>query len=351
MVRIKGMADAIFRPNRRTLLAGLGTVLLNPAPARPAEDPPPLTLRAQVSSLALRPGKPDTAVLSLGGANLAFRRGDRARIAFSNELSTPMALVWRGIDGDSAIEPLLARAPKARGASDSFELSLSHAGTKLCDLGLLGDGAARPVRALPLIVAESEPVPVDRDEVLLIEGWRLKADGTAVAPGLDPAGTQAVYTVNGELSREVRIRRGERLRIRLINGLQRNVVAIKIERYQPLVMALDGQPAEPFLARNGALLLAPGGRADVFVDAPREAGDASILLHDGEAALPIARLVISDEPPVRKDALAPAAALPSNGLPDGLELKGAQRVDLAFESSETSWMRPNVFAATTVGLG
>ena len=37
-------------------------------------------------------------------------------------------------------------------------------------------------------------------------------------------------------------------------------------------MALDGQPAEPFPARNGALVLAPGGRADVFIDAHRAAG-------------------------------------------------------------------------------
>ena len=34
-------------------------------------------------------------------------------------------------------------------------------------------------------------------------------------------------------------------------------------------MALDGQPAEPFPARNGALVLAPGGRVDAFVDVTR----------------------------------------------------------------------------------
>ncbi len=37
-------------------------------------------------------------------------------------------------------------------------------------------------------------------------------------------------------------------------------------------MALDGQPAEPFPARNGAVVLAPGGRADVFIDATVAAG-------------------------------------------------------------------------------
>ena len=64
----------------------------------------------------------------------------------------------------------------------------------MCDLALLGDGAARATRAVPLIVAESEPVQVDRDETFLIEGWRLKPDGTAIAPGFDPEGTVAVYT-------------------------------------------------------------------------------------------------------------------------------------------------------------
>ena len=67
----------------------------------------------------------------------------------------------------------------------------------LCDLSLLGDGAARPARGLPLIVAESEPVAVDRDEVFLIEDWRLRPDGTAIAPGVDPGDTTPLYTVNG----------------------------------------------------------------------------------------------------------------------------------------------------------
>ena len=37
-------------------------------------------------------------------------------------------------------------------------------------------------------------------------------------------------------------------------------------------MAIDGQPAEPFQARNGALVLAPGGRIDAFIDVTAPAG-------------------------------------------------------------------------------
>ena len=58
----------------------------------------------------------------------------------------------------------------------------------------------------------------------------------------------------------------ERLRLRFINACQRTVIALKLEGRDVHVMALDGQPAEPFPARNGALVLAPGGRADAFVD-------------------------------------------------------------------------------------
>ena len=95
--------------------------------------------------------------------------------------------------------------------------------------GDLGDGAAQASRSLPLIVTETETIAVDRDETCLIEGWRLKADGTAIPPGLDPNGTVPVYTVNGQLKREIPVRGRERLRVRFINALQRNVIALKIE--------------------------------------------------------------------------------------------------------------------------
>ncbi len=106
-------------------------------------------------------------------------------------------LNWRGIDGVPAAEPLTARAPLAAGAKETLAIPLRHAGTLLCDLRLLGDGQARPLPARALVVGESEPIAVDRDEVFLIEDWRLRPDGTAIAPGVDPKDTTPVYTVNG----------------------------------------------------------------------------------------------------------------------------------------------------------
>ena len=112
-------------------------------------------------------------------------------------------------------------------------------------------------------------------------------------------------------------------------------------------MAIDGQPAEPFLARGGALVLAPGTRVDAFVDATAAPGStSSILLHDGKEARPIGRLVTSGEPPVRAAPLPAAAPLPSNGLPARLDLKSALRVDLALGGPPGDWVAPASFAAT-----
>ena len=120
-----------------------------------------------------------------------------------------------------------------------------------------------------------------------------------------------LYTINGRTSCELSAFGNERLRLRFINGSQRTVLAVKLENHEVRVMAVDGQPCEPFLARNGALVLAPGGRTDVFVDTRTT---ASIMLHDGKQAHPIGTLAISGYTD-RRARLLPAPPLPSNGLP------------------------------------
>ena len=318
MIRIALMADRIFGLDRRELLAGLGAAAIGPAMPgiAVAQSRLSLKLQAKAGSIALRPGQPETPIWSLQGSppdpGLRFRRGDELEIALQNDLPVPIVLSWRGLDGVAGAEPLAARPSLMAGAKENLVIPLRHAGTLLCDLTLLGDGQARPIRGVPLIVAESEPVAVDRDEVFLIEDWRLRPDGTAIAPGLDPGDTTLLYTVNGLRTPDITVRAHERLRFRFINGCQRTVIAVKMEGYEVRVIALDSQPAEPFPARNGAIVLAPGGRADVLIDAGAAPGStSSILLHDGNEARPIARLVVSKEPPLRDAALpaAPAATL------------------------------------------
>src|SRR3981189_3410120 len=163
MVRIGLMASPKFLLDRRELMAGLGAAAL--APLWPisglAQQRSTLALQAKADILALRPGAPETKVWSLGSPELRFKRSDTVDVAFANDMPLPAVINWRGLDGVPAAEPLPAPAPLARGARETLQLPLRHAGTFLCDLGLLGDGQARPSRARALVVLESEPVAVD----------------------------------------------------------------------------------------------------------------------------------------------------------------------------------------------
>ncbi len=345
------MADRTFPPNRRQLLAGLGATAL--APAIPfiaaAQGRASLVLQAKPGTIALRPGEADTPIWTLQGRPIPsrFKRGEELEITLHNELPAPTALYWRGIDGVPAAEPLATRAPLSSGGKETFVISMRHAGTFMADLRLLGDGQTHPPQALAWIVQESEPVGADRDEVFLFEDWRIGPDGTAIAPGVDPKDTRLLYTINGGTTLDVSVRPNERIRFRFINGFQRNVIALKVENHEVRVLALDGQPAEPFLARAGALVLAPGTRIDAFIDATAPAGStSSILLHDGVEPRPIARLITSLEPPIRREPLPPPPPLPSNGLPAHLELKNALRFDLTLGGVQAEWVTPANFASS-----
>ena len=348
MVRIGPMASPKFPLDRRELMAGLGAAALAPMwpVAGRAQGNPSLVWQARPDTLALRPGSPATPVWSLHGPEITFKRGDTLDFAFGNELPVPAVLSWRGIDGVSAVEPLTGRPSIAAGGKDAVQLPLRHAGTFLCESGLLGDGQAQPSRPRPLIVRETEPVAVDRDEVLLIEDWRVRPDGTALAPGTDPGNAVPVHTINGQTSLDLSGRTNERVRLRIVSGCQRSVIAIKLEGVEVRVMAIDSQPSEPFLARNGALVLAPGGRVDAFIDLTSPAGSVfPILLHDGKEARPIGRIVVSSEPPIRPAPLPPAPPLPSNGLPERLDLKNATRIDLPLGGPPGDWVTPAKFIA------
>lgn len=349
------MTTRIFDPTRREVLAGLGAglgarlgasaaglIAGGAAPAVTAQ----LALQARPATLALKPGQPPTPIWELAAAShlgtIRLKRGDRCEVVFRNDLPVPLAPVWYGLNGPAAADPLRGRAPTVPDATETSIISIANAGTLAADFRLFEDGLKLPARPLPIIAGEANRAAVDRDEVLLIEEWRLRPDGTALAPGRDPKDTTALYTINGKPSFDLSASVGERLRLRFINGSQRTVLAIKLESHDVRVMALDGQPAEPFPARNGALVLAPGGRADAFVDA---ATSAPFLLHDGKEARQIGSLSISGR--LERPPLLPPQPLHPNDLPEKLDLKGALRFDVALGAPEAGWTRPAGFSVSS----
>jgi FtsP/CotA-like multicopper oxidase with cupredoxin domain len=105
-------------------------------------------------------------------------------------------------------------------------------------------------------------------------------------------------------------------------------------------MAIDGQPAEPFPARRGSFVLAPGSRLDAILDATLPPSSrAQIVLHDGTTPKPIATLLYASDGPVREAALPPPAPLPDNGLPKQIPLTSAQRSTLTLGvAADADWV-------------
>jgi len=149
-----------------------------------------------------------------------------------------------------------------------------------------------------------------------------------------PGGAGGLVLVNGSVRPNIPVKAGERLRLRLINATRARGVAVRIEGHSPWVMAIDGQPAEPFLARDGRVTLAPGSRIDVFIDTLREPRASSAIVAGFRDEQPVARLLYegtSDAPGApRPDPL----PLPANPLPARIDLKNALRVELALASAK-----------------
>lgn len=344
------MTNQVFLLSRRGLLAGLGTAALVSGMGLPAlaQAPASLALRARPGKLAKTEGfeAPVWLLETASPGPIRVPKGNLA-VTLSNELPAPIVLNWLGIDGAPAAEPLTGQAPVPPGGRAAFTLPLRQAGTALISAQLLGDASGRPEAGRALIVEDNPPVAVDRDEVLLIEDWRVKADGTAIVPGQSPDGTTAAWTVNGQAALDIAAKLNQRLRLRIINGCARAPVGLRIENHEVRVMAIDGLPAEPFLARDGQLVLAPGSRIDAFIDATRAPGTVSkIILHDGTGPRTIAQITMSNDAPVRAAPLPTASAFPSNGLPERLNLQGALRSDLSLDPN-AQWIAPSTFDAAT----
>ncbi len=82
--------------------------------------------------------------------------------------------------------------------------------------------------------------------------------------------------------------RHERARCGCACSMRRAIacITVRVDRHAATVMAIDGQPAEPFMARDGRVTLAPGQRGSIcFVDAALAPGSiAPIFVGSGRPA-------------------------------------------------------------------
>ena len=244
------------------------------------------------------------------GPPLRISRGEELRVRLVNEFTEPTAIHWHGVRLVNAMDgaPPLTQATVEPGRSFDIRFTAPDAGT-------FWYHASPPGHDLygVLIVAETKPVDVDQDVTLIFAG--------RAGPG-----SMAPLNVNGAPNLAITARTNERLRLRFLNASVGQVLDLHIRGLRSFVMAIDGQPAEPFAARDGRLSLGPGNRIDVFVDCTLAAGATAPITVEGATA-PIATILCQKGAAARTTVRPDPPPLPANPLPERMDFAAAFRSD------------------------
>ncbi|MCA1337911.1 multicopper oxidase family protein [Pseudooceanicola marinus] len=272
------------------------------------------------------------------GPELRVRQGERLRIDVMNGLAEDSTVHWHGLRVPNAMDgvPHLTQTPIAPGETFTYEFEAVDAGTfwyhphqrsfEQVGRGLYG----------PLIIEEPNAPQVDRDITWILDDWRLTRDATisddfGATMDMSHAGRLGnTVTINGQIPETFAVRRGERIRLRLINAANARIFALDFGDHEPRVIALDGQPVAPHAAPGGRVLLGPAMRADVILDCTGASGSRVQLVdrayRDNEYRL---LDIVYEGAPLRDAPPDWDIALPDNSLPEP-DMASARRHEVLF---------------------
>jgi len=221
------------------------------------------------------------------GPILRVRLGESIEVKLHNRLPQPTTIHWHGVRVPNAMDgvPGVTQDRIAPGSTFTYRFTPKDAGTfwfhphvrssEQIERGLYG----------VLIVDDAAPLPYNRDEVWVLDDWRLGPDGQ-----IDPRFVTRhdlahdgrwgqLVTVNGDANQELVVRPGERIRLRLANTSNGRVYRPDFSELDPRVIAVDGMYARQPLRADG-FELAPGNRLDLDVTIPLNAAGRSFPIID-----------------------------------------------------------------------
>ena len=293
-----------------------------------------IDLTPSVFTAALDPDSPvRTGVWSFNeqfpGPALRFRRGDRVHFAVTNALQHDTAVHWHGVRVPNEMDgvPHVTQDPIAPGGRFDYRFELRDSGTfwyhphqssfEQVPRGLYG----------ALIVEEEKPPVVDRDEVWILSDIKLDEQRQQVEDFgriLDIANDGRIgnqVLVNGLVAgpnRKIDVRKGERVRLRLINAASARFFRLAIDGHDARIIAYDGQGVKPHPLPATGLPLGPGMRVDLIIDCMGTSGQRFALRDLGRppivAATELGLLAYSTQPAVRSKPLSMPIALAPNRI-------------------------------------
>ena len=289
-------SSALARSARRAVPqdAAAGTPDDGRSDRPPAQATPDYVLDVGTRELDLF-GTPTPALLAndrLPGTELRYREGDSFRVLINNHLETPCTLHWHGLIVPNYMDgvPGITQYPIGSRQSVFIEYPLRQSGSYWYhshyqlqeQQGLNG----------PFIIEERRPEHAyDHDVTIYLQDWiqqspygivpqirgeqpatpavRTPVPGGAPFPGDRPFNVDVDcpgYLMNGRTGDDpwtMTVRKGDRLRLRLINGSTSTFFRVGLADHDLTIIAADGQPVVPTTAGN--VVLAVAERYDVLV--------------------------------------------------------------------------------------
>ncbi|HVV83373.1 MAG TPA: multicopper oxidase family protein [Kofleriaceae bacterium] len=206
------------------------------------------------------------------GPTLRVRLGETLRVHFRNELPQETTIHWHGVRVPNGMDgvPNLTQPAVPPGGSFTYEYTPKDAGTfwyhphvrasEQVERGLYG----------MLIVEDAAPPPYTADEPMILDDWRLGADGQ-IDPAFNTRHDLAMdgrwggtITVNARTETVLHVRPGSRVRLRFLDAANGRVFVPDFGDLDAQVIAVDGLYLRAPVPAVG-FVVAPGNRLDVDV--------------------------------------------------------------------------------------
>jgi FtsP/CotA-like multicopper oxidase with cupredoxin domain len=203
------------------------------------------------------------------GPMIRVTEGDQVRIVVKNELPDATTVHWHGVEVPNAMDgvPGVTQAPIEPGESFTYEFVAKPAGTFMYHSHFEGDVQVSAGLYAPFIIDPKEPEenPPAVDQTLMISESRLR-DGQTFAPMPMTGMESNFFTINGKAfpaTEEVTVKKGERVRLRLI-GIGQFIHPMHLHGIPFKIVATDGH-AVPEAAQltKDTVTVAPGERYDI----------------------------------------------------------------------------------------
>lgn len=349
-----------MRLTRRGML--FGGAALAALPAISASAAVPALLTARVARMQLLPeGYGETEIWgyegTMPGPEIRVAQGARVRRRLENALPRPTSIHWHGVRIDNAMDGVagLTQDAVAPGAGFDYDFVAPDAGTYWYHAH--NRSVEEVARGLygALIVEEPDRPDVDREEVLILDDWRIDPETAQLDADFDAphdrshAGrtgnfiaTNATYGLTGQA------RRNERLRLRLINAANARLFDLRLAGLDGWVVALDGMPLSAPARLEERLVLGPAQRADLVVDVTAAVGErAAVDAVVDRQRLPQVVFDIGGEASASRRP--PPAPLPPNGHAM-VDLTRARPLSLVMEGGAMGGLRAATLGGRQMGF-